>query len=462
MVTHRSGDGGDEGGAGGGHGGGDGGGAGGAVVVVGWDPSLVREVAERGLRPVMVRDVRAHLRGASIALREETEEIVVEDITDVGDVWAGLTRHFGDRLHEDLRGIVTFDEFAVTTVAALTSLAHLPGTRMDQAVLMRDKHLQKRAVRAAGVPAAASRPTVPGSDLVRTPFPGPCVVKPVAGGGTAHTEVVRTEAAYEALLEKLAASATSPFVVEDLVDVAQEWIVDGAMRDGVVVFSSVGRYAAPCLSYTTDTEPLHIYRADGTGEDDRCAEARAVAGKALQALGHTDGVFHLELLLDRASDTFVFGEVAARVGGCLTQEAVLLKHGFSLAGAAVDVALGRQLRPAEPGPGDGRCVAATSLHLPRGTIVKLPDPGRFTAPDDLHELRIAALLGVNDEPAVRATTNWQGLALVSAGSPAALDARMAQVRREFAEQSLVAPTFGTGVQQRAFLAGHEDALRRLL
>ncbi|MEU5365738.1 hypothetical protein ABZ354_20095 [Streptomyces sp. NPDC005925] len=448
MVTHRN--------------GGDGsGGDGGAVAVIGWDPSLVREVAERGLRPVMVRDVRAHLRGASIALREETEEIVVEDITDVGDVWAGLTRHFGDRLHEDLRGIVTFDEFAVTTVAALTSLTNLPGTRPGQAVLMRDKHLQKQAVRAAGVPAAASRLTVPGSDLVRTPFPGPCVVKPVAGGGTAHTEVVRTEAAYEALLEKLAASATSPFVVEDLVDVAQEWIVDGAMRDGAVVFSSVGRYAAPCLSYTTDTEPLHIYRADGTGEDERCAEARAVAGKALQALGYTDGVFHLELLLDRSSDSFVFGEVAARVGGCLTQEAVLLRHGFSLAGAAVDVALGRPLRPAEGGP-DDRWVAATSLHLPRGTIVKLPNPDRFTAPEDIHELRIAALLGVNDDPAVRATTNWQGLALVSATSAAGLDARMADVRREFAEQSLVAPTFGTGRRQRVFLADHEDALRRLL
>ncbi|WP_159049281.1 ATP-grasp domain-containing protein [Streptomyces canus] len=435
-------------------------GDGGAVAVIGWDPSLVGEVVGRGLRPVMVRDVRAHLRGASVALPEETEEVVVEDITDVGDVWAGLIRHFGDRLHEELRGIVTFEEFSVSTVAALTSLMDLPGTRPERAVLMRDKHLQKQAVLAAGVPAAASRLVVPGSDLVRMPFPGPCVIKPVAGGGAVHTEVVRTEAEYEVLLERLAASATSPFVVEDLVDVAQEWIVDGAMQDGAVAFSSVGRYAAPCLNYTTDAEPMHIYRVDGTGEDERCAEARAVAGKALQALGHTDGVFHMELLLDRSSDTFFFGEVAARVGGGLIQEAVLLKHGFSLAGAAVDVALGRPVRSA--GEPSDRCVAMTTLHLPRGTIVKLPNVDHFTAAHDIHELRIVALLGVNDPPEVRTTIHRQGMSLVSAASPAELDARMAAVRREFAEQSLVAPTFGTGVQQRAFLAGYEDAWRRQL
>ncbi|OIJ87788.1 hypothetical protein BIV25_38195 [Streptomyces sp. MUSC 14] len=207
-------------------------------------------------------------------------------------------------------------------------------------------------------------------------------------------------------------------------------------------------------------DPLRIYRADGTDEGEGCAQARAVAGKALQALGYTDGVFHMELLLDRSSDSFFFGEVAARVGDVLIQEAVLFRHGFSLAGAAVDVALGRPV--GSVGDPSDRCVATTSLHLPRGTIVKLPNADRFTEADDIHELRIAALLGVNDVPEVRNTTNRQGLALVSAASLAELDTRMESVRREFAEQSLVAPAFGTGVQQRAFMAGYEDAWRRLL
>ncbi|MFI9274828.1 hypothetical protein ACIGXM_29565 [Kitasatospora sp. NPDC052896] len=432
----------------------------GAVVVIGYDPPLVRACVGRGLRTIMVRDVRAHLRGGAVPLPAETEEVVVEDITDVGDVWAGLTRLLGDDLHAGVCGIVTFDEFAVSTVAALTSLLNLPGVSPAHSVLMRDKHLQKQAVLAAGLPAARSRVVVPGSELVSTPFPGPCVVKPVAGGGTTATEVVRTESAYQALLERLAASATSPFVVEDLIDVRQEWIVDGVVQDGAVVFSSVGRYAEPCLSYTTDTEPLCIYRADGTGEEERCEQARAFAGKALQALSYEDGVFHMELLLDRDSDTFCFGECAGRVGGGLIQEAVLVKHGFSLAGAAVDVCLGEPVRPA--GPADDRCVASTSLHLPRGTIVKLPNPERFAATDGVHEVRVSALLGANDVPEVRSTAHWQGMCLVSAGSLAELEDRMDAVRRAFAEQSLVAPTFGTGVQQRAFMAEYEDAWRWLL
>jgi hypothetical protein len=432
----------------------------GAVVVIGYDPPLVRESVGRGLRTVMVRDVRAHLRGGAVPLPAQAEEVVVEDITDVGDVWAGLTRLFGEDLRAEVRGIVTFDEFAVPTVAALTSLLGLPGISPAGSVLMRDKHLQKQAVLTAGLPAARSRLVVPGSPLEHTPFPGPCVVKPVAGGGTAATESVHTASAYEALLERLAASATSPFVVEDLVDVRQEWIVDGVVQDGAVVFSSVGRYAEPCLSYTTDAEPLRIYRADGTGEDERCEQARAFAGKALQALGYEDGVFHMELLLDRDSDSFWFGECAGRVGGALIQEAVQVKHGFSLAGAAVDICLGESVSPA--GPPEDRCVATTSLHLPRGTIVKLPDPDRLAATDGVHEVRISALLGVNDVPEIRSTTHWQGMCLVSADSLAELEDRMDAVRRAFAEQSLVAPTFGTGVQQRAFMAAYEDAWRRLL
>lgn len=430
----------------------------GAVAVIGYDRSLVCEALDRGLRTIVVRDVRAHLRGSSIDMPPAAEEVVVEDITDIGEVWAGLTRLLGDRLPAELRAVVTFDEFAVLTVAALASLLEAPGTPLSQAVLMRDKFLQKNAVRAAGVPAAESRMLVPGSHLLDLPYPGPCVVKPVAGGATMSTEAVRTESAYRDLMRRLAAAPSSPFVAEDLVDVEQEWIVDGVVQDGIVVFSSVGRYAEPCLAFTEDAEPIRIYRMDGAGEDTRCGEARAVAGKALQALGYQNGVFHLELLLERGTGQFVFGECAARIGGCMIQEAVRLKHGFSLAGAAIDVALGRTVH--DTGTLSERCVGTTSLHLPRGTIIKLPTAARFSAASYVEDVRIAALLGVNDTPAFRATTQWQGMCLVGAGSMADLRAGMNAAQSRFAEQSLVAPTFDTGVRQiefmRAMLGGQHD------
>lgn len=422
----------------------------GAVAVIGYDRHLVCESLGRGFRTIVVRNVRAHLRGSSIDMPPATEEVVVEDITDIGEVWAGLTRLLGDRLEAELRAVVTCDEFAVATVAALTSLLKLPGTPLNRAVLMRDKFLQKHAVRAVGVRAAESRMLVPGSHLLELPFPGPCVVKPVAGGATMSTEAVRTESAYRALMQRLTATPTSPFVAESLIDVEQEWIVDGVVQDGIVVFSSVGRYAEPCLAFTEDTEPIHIYRMDGTGEDARCGEARAVAGKALQALGYENGAFHLELLLERGTGQFVFGECAARVGGGMIQEAVRLKHGFSLAGAAVDVALGRVVH--DTGTVSDRYVGSTSLHLPRGTIIKLPTAAQFCAESYVEDVRIAALLGVNDTPAFRATTQWQGMCLVSADSMEGLEAGMSAAQSRFAEQSLVAPTFDTGVRQLEFMS----------
>ncbi|WP_329098454.1 ATP-grasp domain-containing protein [Streptomyces sp. NBC_01439] len=431
-----------------------------AIAVIGLDPQLLHEAVRRGLRTVMVRDTADHLRGTSLRIPPGVEEVVVEDVTDVGDVWAGLSRHFGDRLREDLRGIVTFDEFAVSTVAALAALLKLPGTPLGRAVLMRDKHLQKQAVLAAGLTAARSRVVVPGSPLTDVPFPGPCVVKPLAGGGTTATEAARSEEEYRALLERLAPSATTPFVVEDLVDVEREWIVDGVVQNGTVVFSSVGSYAEPCLEYTTDTKPLTVYRADGTGEDERCEEARAFAGKALHALGYDDGVFHLELLQDRATGAFWFGECAARVGGALIQEGVMAKHGFSLARSAVEVALGVPVSGADEDT--GRYVATTSLHLPRGTVMKVPDPQRFCAPEYVHEVRIAARLGVTDTPAVRSTVHWQGLCLVSADSAEDLEVHLEAVRSAFVEQSMVAPTFGTGRQVRAFMDGYEEMWRQQL
>ncbi len=432
-----------------------------AIAVIGFDPALVYDCVARGLRTIMVRDVEAHLRGHAVPVPPAVEEIVVADLTDVGEIWAGLTRGLGDRPGEHLRGIVTFDEFAVSTTAALASLMGLPGLGLDRAVVMRDKHLQKEHVRRAGLSAAEARVVVPGSETVRVPFPGPCVVKPLAGGATTSTEVVRTEAEYEALLERLSTSATSPYVVEDLVDVGEEWIVDGVVQNGIVVFSSLGRYGEPCLAYTTDdVAPIRVLRMDKAGEDDRCAEARAFAGKALQALGYGDGVFHMELFLDRRTDTFSFGECAARVGGLLIQEIVQIKHGFSLASAGVDVALGEPVRGEDRD--EGRFVGSTSLHLPRGTVIKLPDPHEFSAPEHIHEFRIAALLGVNDPPAVRATTDWQGICVVSAPSLEKLEARMNAAQRDFSAQSLVAPSFATGARQREFRAGHGEMLRKSL
>lgn len=432
----------------------------GSIVVLGTDPFIIDACRERGHHAVVVRDVHAHLRGDNL-LPPGSVEVVVGDVSDIGDVMAGLIRVGGGRIPDDLIGVATANEFAVATQTWLTSELGLPGPTMASTVLMRDKHAQKAAVRAAGVATAAARFCVAGSDLHQAPYQGPCVVKPAAGAGADQTYKCTSEAAYNALMRRLAPRAGTPLVVEDLVDVGEEWVVDGVMQQARMVFSSVGRYAEPALDYTSDAEievgdnALRLYRLDGHGDETSCDAARQVAGRALAALGYTEGVFHLELLRERGTGEFLFGECAARRGGGMIQEEVAFKHGFSLAGAAIDISLRRAVR--EPGPISDRFVATTYLYLPSGTILSVAEPGHLQELGFVHDVHISALVGPNTPPANMTTSYRQGMCVVSGGSSAELEENMARARQRFRECSHVAPTNGTKAEIRTFMAAQRKA-----
>ncbi len=429
------------------------------IVVLGNDPFIINACHERGHRAIVVRDVRAHLRG-DYALPRGAAQAVVSDVSDVGEVMAGLLRVGGGRMPADIVGVVTANEFAVAAQTWLTAELGLPGPSMATTVLMRDKHAQKRIVRAAGVPAAEARFCVAGSPEYAVSYPGSCVVKPLAGAGAEQTYKCTSPEAYEALMRRLAPTASTPLVVEDLVDVGEEWVVDGVMQGGSMVFASLGRYATPALSYTSDgnvgegDRALRIYRVDGQEDEATCRSARAIAEHSLTALGYAEGVFHLELLRVRGSGDFLFGECAARRGGAMVQEEVLLKHGFSLAAAAVDVAVRHPV--CRPGPVDKRFVGSTYLYLPPGTIISIAGPEQMRECEFVHDVHISALVGPNDPPASMSTSYRQGMCLVTASSAAELEENMTAARLRFRELSSVAPTHGTKREIRAFMAAQRE------
>jgi hypothetical protein len=426
------------------------------LVVLGTDPHIINACHERGFSAVVVRDVRAHLRGDN-ALPPGFSEAVVGDISDIGEVMAGLMRVGDGRLPAGLVGVATTNEFAVATCAWLRSELGLPGPSLEGVVRMRDKHAQKDAVRAAGIPTAGSRVSVAGSPVWEAPYPGPCVVKPVAGAGTENTYKCTSELDYHRVMRSLALRASSPLVVEDLVDVGEEWLVDGVVQDGRLVFASLARYGEPLLTYTARAEVgvgrnvLRIFRVDGHEDEETCRVARDVAERSLTALRYGDGVFHLELLRERGTGTFLFGECAARRGGAMVQEEVALKHGFSLAGAAVDIALGRAVRSSRTL--DERFVGSTYLHLPPGTILSVARPEDLQELGFVHDVYISALVGPNDPPATMSTSYRQGMCVVSARSVYELEDYMDQARQRFRERSVVAPTNGTKAEIRKFMAG---------
>jgi hypothetical protein len=425
------------------------------MVILGTDPHIINACHDRGIVGIVVRDVRAHLRGAN-ALPPGFIETVVGNISDIGDVMAGLMRAGRGQLPEGIRGVVTSNEYAVATAACLGAELGLPGPSLEGVVRMRDKHVQKEVVRAAGVPAAGSQVTVAGSQVWQTSYPGPCVVKPLAGVGCQHTYKCRSPTEYRDVMDSLATSASSPLVVEDLVDVGEEWMVDGAVQHGSIVFAAPARCGEPLLDYTSASDIgigknlLRFFRVGESEDEKTCESARAVAARSLEALGYTDGVFHMELLRDRQTGEFVFGECAARRGGVMVEEEVKLKHGFSLAGAAVDIALQRSVQPSVVV--DDRYVGTTYLYLPFGTILRVAEPEELQQLGFVHDVHISALVGPNDPPSVMSTSYRQGMCVVSGGTPRKLEQNMDEACRRFQERSVVAPTGRPEAEIREFMA----------
>jgi hypothetical protein len=254
-----------------------------------------------------------------------------------------------------------------------------------------------------------------------------------------------------------AATWGSPLIVEDLVDVGEEWLVDGAVQNGSVVFASLARYGEPLLDYTAKAQVgvgrnvLRIFRVDGVTERETGERVRELTERSLAALGYTDGVFHLELLRDRRSGEFLFGECAGRRGGAMVEEEVKVKRGFSLAGAAVDIALGRPVQP-PPEVVEERYVGSTYMHLPSGTILRVAEPAELQRLGFVHDVHISALVGPNEPPSVMSTSYRQGMCVVSGHTWDELESNMDEARRTFRERSVVAPTSRPRVEIREFMA----------
>lgn len=422
----------------------------GQVVVLGTDPHVINACAERGLSGVVIRDVGGHLRGDN-AVPDGFTEVVVGDLTDIGDVLGGLLRASGGAPRVD--AVVTMNEFAVATAAGLAEVVGARSIPLAVAVRMRDKHAQKEAVRAAGLPTAGSRYCVPGSADRAVAFPGPCVVKPLTGAGTELTFKCRTEQEYDAALRSARRAAT-PLVVEDLVDVAEEWMYDGVVAGGEVVFGAVGRYAEPVLDtigsgHTGEgNRVVRTFRVDDVHDPEACAEARTLAQAALAALGYDDGAFHLELLRERGTGRFLFGECAGRRGGAMIEEEVLAKFGYSIAGGTIDAFLGRE--PRRPTRHDPDWFGSTYMHLPAGTLVDVAGPEDLLELDFVHAVHISALIGPLRAPEAMHSAYRQAMAVVSGRTREELEDNMEAARRRFAERSVVAPTDGTRAELRRF------------
>ncbi|MBM7086359.1 ATP-grasp domain-containing protein [Micromonospora humidisoli] len=371
--------------------------------------------------------------------------IRVDDVTSPEDLLGGLYRAgMGGRTFD---AIQTTWEFSVVNAAVLAQALGVRGIAPEVALHFRDKSLQKARLAEAGVPVARTEVVHDLYDVSTVKFEfDSAVIKPIAGGGTTSTSVVHSRAELEKLSRECRDNkeTSRTFLLEEFVE-GDEWMAEGVVYNGEILFFGLGVYTEPCLTAITGQKPLSLRRIDPTDEADAYAAAEPVVRSAIAALGLRDSVFHMELFRERATGRIVFSECAARRGGALTQEQVMAKFNVDLGEAALLCAVGRKPQlDVKVNPG---VVGCAGLYGPAGTILGYPDVDALMARPDVAFVQFWVPPGATLNTKFSASADMLGAVLLISDSVAGFDKRVVETREWFDSRLAVAEPVLTGGQR---------------
>ncbi|MFE5219361.1 MULTISPECIES: ATP-grasp domain-containing protein [unclassified Streptomyces] len=295
----------------------------GGTLVLGWRSAtteVLESLGERVTCVVSPGDVKtARRRGFG------GELIVVPDPTNVEHVLSGLARK--GIAPESFGAVGTNLELAVVAASVVGELSAARALGVRTAILLRDKVAQKAAVRKAGVPVAECFTVDALTELPSTGSAYPLVVKPLAGAGTVNTFAL-SSAAEAAELQRLlpGEQGYGPWAVEEFID-GVEVQIDGVVRDGEVVFLAISRYLQNLITIKQGGL-VGCVLLEPSNHRETYTMANDVVARALAALEHADGVFHLEGFLQE--DRLIFSECAGRTSGGMVREMLQKKFGIDL------------------------------------------------------------------------------------------------------------------------------------
>ncbi|WP_327004483.1 ATP-grasp domain-containing protein [Dactylosporangium sp. NBC_01737] len=389
-----------------------------------------------------------------VAIPSADRQLFLESAHDVETVLLGLYRAGIDPSSFD--GVYSTDEGGVTAAAFLGQALGIPSMSPRVAALCRDKSLAKAALSAAGVPTADF---IVIDDLCELPADfevpfAPAVLKPVSGGATYYTSVIRSSAELQEAAKRARADRRfRTYILESFVP-GDEYHLNGVVFDGELRFLSVGGYVQPCLTAVSNNQWLRTFVFDPVQDAAVYERVTPMAEQALRVLGLRAGVFHMEMFYDAEHERLTFGECAARRGGGCVEEEVLHKFGVSLAEAAAQCALGieptlkPEIRPA--------AVGAAFLPYVPGLLVSHPTEHELMALPNVEYAMVEWPIGFDMEPMV-STIMKMGHVLFAADSRAELFKRMDEVVSWFQERTVAVPPGATPRELLRWQAGVKAA-----
>jgi biotin carboxylase len=380
------------------------------ALLLGWSGPAAEALAAHGYDVTAVIDARhvGKVRGSGWT----GPTVVVADTGVAEGVLAGVLRH---GLGTGIDVVTTQSEFALVTAAMLGGVIGAAGMDLTTAVLLRDKFLQKQAVRRAGLPVTGCRTVDQLSDLTEPPRPPaagvawPVVVKPIAGAGSNDTFRLDGPGDVDRLLAAGRASV-GPWLVEDFVD-GYELHIDGVVRNGVIRFQSASRYVQNVIEIRNGGL-VGSAMLDETTHRDLYARLTELNTAVLRALGHCDGVFHIEVFVHE-DDSLTFSECAGRIGGGLVPEAVRHRYGVDLFDEWARALTGAD--PAVPAGTSTRLCGWVLLPAAHGLVLSMPDREQVLARPGVVQVRLVTRPGAV-MPDVSAASNVKAGSVVVEGA----------------------------------------------
>ncbi|MEV0129586.1 hypothetical protein AB0H83_14155 [Dactylosporangium sp. NPDC050688] len=428
-----------------------------SALLIGADPYAIRAFLRNGITPVVLHSPQNNWGlfvndWSHAPIPDSAELIFAEDPDNLESLLFSL--HRAGAADRDYRCVQTNSEHGLVAAAALANILGIRGPAPRTAVNFRDKWLQKQIVAAAGVTVARSRVV----EDVYAPDPDAftgfdvAVLKPIAGGGTRNTSVVRSTEEFLATCAEYRRRRlpTRTFVLEEFI-AGDEWVVEGVCFGGIIQFFCVGAYSAPCLSIVTEDAVMRGERFDPVADEPVYRLVAPLLERALPALGLVDGVFHLELFHQAATGTVVFGECAARRGGGLTHEVVQCKFGVDLGEASVLCALGTDpmIKPAvRPG-----VVGSTFLATRPGVLVGYPSPEQIRQLPGIEHVRLELPFG-SVVPDTTTTIQGVGQVVVTGDTRQEFRDRCDHLVRWFDERLIAVPTGASNQDLRTWQQTH--------
>ncbi|MFF7974916.1 acetyl-CoA carboxylase biotin carboxylase subunit family protein [Streptomyces sp. NPDC007905] len=398
------------------------------VLLIGWRPDAVKALERLGAEVTCVLATSDDTRERALLL-DDAHTVPVRDPSSTEETLAGLERC--GMSAEDFDVVCSQFEFTLVNGAIVGGARS--GTTPQDALALRDKDLQKRRIRAAGIPVADFRLIVHAPELRHFPH-ARGVLKPLANSATRGVHAWRGEDERAALARHLEeAGALGPWLAEEWVD-GPELHVDGVVRGGQVLFTSVGRYVQNVLAIRDGGIVASVmeHPRHRAGLYDR---ARAVAEQAMKALGHHDGVFHMEVF--EQGDRLVFGECGGRIPGGSFDEMIRLQHGVDLheewARAVLGLAPTVAPAPAEQWYGD------VFLATDAGTLRSFPGEREVSERDGVRHVVLTARPGDTLGSGREASCTFAGTAVVEGPDPWQTGQRLRDLARWFAANTVVTP-----------------------